>query len=154
MFGFTDNFDDYRNITDLDVLKDMYMKMKNAYREKQPKKEMPKGAPKQRVSGKKTQEDTMSLQHKRGSNLENYRIMKKRLSHLPSTDTFRDNATKMILPLASRKVRKKVTANMTAKYGGTRRKGTKRKGTRRKGKRSSKGMRRKGIRSKTKRKRL
>ena len=107
MFGFTDNFDDYRNITDLDVLKDMYMKMKNAYREKQPKKEMPKGAPRERVSGKKTQEDTMSLQHKRGSNLENYRIMKERLSHLPSTDTFRDNATKMILPLASRKVRKK-----------------------------------------------
>ena len=44
MFGFTKRFDDYRTITDLDVLKDMYNKMKTVYRENQPRRKGFEGA--------------------------------------------------------------------------------------------------------------
>ena len=139
MFGFTNNFDDYRNIMDLHVLKDMYMKMKSVYREKQPTKKVFERP----VNHLKRESMGMSL-HKKIST-ENYREMRNKMAERAlSVDTFRDNATKMLLPLASRNVRKKVTAKMNEKYRGGR---SRHKGTRRKGKRSSKGTRRKGKRS-------
>ena len=146
MFGFTNNFDDYRNITDLDVLKDMYMKMKSVYREKQPTKKVFEKP----VNHLKRESMGMPL-HRKISTEKSREMRNKMAERALSVDTLRDNATKMLLPLASRKVRKKVTANMNEKYRGgrSRRKGTrhKGKGTRHKGKRSSTGTRHKGKRS-------
>ena len=135
MFGFTNKFDDYRNIMDLDVLKDMYMKMKSVYREKQPTKKVFEKP----VNHLKRESMGMPL-HKKIS-IEKSREMRNKMAERAlSVDTFRDNATKMLLPLASRKVRKKVTANMNEKYRGGR--------SRRKGKRSGTGTRHKGTRRK------
>ena len=133
MFGFTKQFDDYRTIRDLDVLKDMYNKMKTVYRENQPTR---KDFEKSRQEFKKSTDKVtgyMPLHVKIDD--ATFRQMRNKMNdkfrQAPSTRGIKNTAVKTLLPFASRKVRKEVTKKMNENYEGGRKR-TRRRRRRRK----------------------